>query len=184
MNVDLEGVKVTSEILWRAALLFALFDTVLVAFLARFIEPALFRQLKRHVTLLSGMLWFLIWLAMVIFFWKPVYHYVFPSWSRWIIPPLFGAAFALIGLLFWWLALQLKGNPVVNFFLLGGLWGMITHVWAIHQGILEKPPLLQGAGPVAASIMPVFEFIFYWCIILGVALLWQRRSETRNTGID
>ena len=50
---------------------------------------------------------------------------------------------------------------------------MITHIWAIYRGILAKPPMLQGVSPVAAAIMPIFEFIFYWCIILSVAWLLQ-----------
>jgi hypothetical protein len=176
--MSLEGVKVTTEILWRAATLFGLLDMVLVIYYARFIEPAIFLQLKRPLTLIAGIFWFLMWLVMVIFFWEPVYHYVFPPWSRWILPFLFGIGFALAGLLFWWLALQFKGNPVISLFLLGGLLGMITHILAIHRGILEKPPLLQGVSPVAASIMPIFEFIFYWCIILGLSLLWHNRKKT------
>jgi hypothetical protein len=184
MNINFEGIKVTSEVLWRAAVIFALFDIVLVTYLARFIEPAWFRKMKWPVTAITGIIWFLIWLAMVIFFWEPVYHYVFPSWSRWLLPFLFGMGFALVGLLFWWLAQQFKGNPVINFCLLGGLWGMITHIVAIHRGILEKPPLLQGISPVSASIMPIFEFVFYWCIILGLAKIWQRRSDEKNSPTD
>ena len=57
---------------------------------------------------------------------------------------------------------------------------VITHIWAIYRGILDKPPLLQGASPVAASIMPFFEFVFYWCIILGVAFSWQKRKMENN----
>jgi hypothetical protein len=176
--MNLEGIKVTSEVLWRAAILFAMFDIVLVAYLARFIEPEHFRRMKWPVTVVTGIFWFMIWLTMVIYFWEPVYHYVFPSWSRWILPLLFGILFAFVGLLFWRLAPLLKGNPVISFCLLGGLWGMITHIVAIQRGILEKPPILQEAGPVAASIMPIFEFIFYWCIILGVTLMWQKRNKT------
>jgi len=175
--MSLEEVKVTSEILWRAAILFALFDIVLVTYLARFVEPAIFRQMKWPVTLITGIFWFLIWLVMVVFFWEQVYHYVFPLWSRWILPLLMGIGFAIVGLLLWWLAQQFKSNQVVNFCLFGGLWGMITHIVAIQRGILEKPPLLQGVSPVAASIMPIFEFIFYWCVILGVAFLWQKRKN-------
>jgi hypothetical protein len=177
--MHLDGVKVTTEILWRAAVLFALFDTVLVAYLARFIQPQLFRELRWPVTAVTGILWFLIWLIMVSVFWEPVYHYVFPSWSRWIIPPVYGVFFALAGLLFWWLASRLPGNPVVSLCLLGGLWGTITHIWAIHRGILDKPPLLQEAGSAAVSIMPFFEFVFYWCIILGVAFSWQKRKKLK-----
>jgi len=182
--MNLEGIKVTSEILWRAAMLFALFDFVLVAYLSRFIEPEHFRRMKWPVTVITGIFWVLIWLAMVLFFWEPVYHYVFPSWSRWILPPLFGILFGFVGLLFWWLAMHLKGNPVTNFCLLGGLWGMITHILAIQRGLLEKPPMLQEAGVIAASVMPIFEFIFYWCVILGLTMKWLRKSKTNVNGVD
>jgi len=39
---------------------------------------------------------------------------------------------------------------------------------------VDKPPMLQGASPVAAVVIAIFEFTFYWCIILSVAcLLWR-----------
>jgi hypothetical protein len=114
---------------------------------------------------------------MVCFFWEPVYHYVFPEWARWVIPPIYGVVFAAVGWLFYWLALRLPGNPVVNLCFLGGLWGMITHIWAIYRGILDKPPMLQGASPVAAAVMPIFEFIFYWCVILSTASLLRGRRD-------
>ncbi len=163
--------------LWRAAIFFALFDTVLVTYLARFVQPGLFRHLKWPIAVVTGMLWLVIWLVMVTVCWEPVYHYVFPVSLRWIIPPALGIFFALAGLFFWWLALKLPGHPAISFCLLGGLWGIITHVWAIYRGLLVKPPMLQEASPVAASIMPFFEFVFYWCIILGVAYAWQRRRN-------
>jgi hypothetical protein len=123
---------------------------------------------------------------MTLFFWEPVYQYVFPDWSRWFIPPVYALFFGLISLLFWWLALRLSGNPVLGFLLLGGLWGSLTHVWAISRGILDKPPMLQGASPWAAIVLPFFEFIFYWCIILAVSTFvysqWTRVRAATNTG--
>ena len=175
-----DGVKVTTEILIRAAMLFALFGMVLVAYLARFIEPELFLLLKWKVTIVAAAFWFVIWLVMVIFFWEPVYHYVFSSVLRWFIPPLMAAFFALAGLFIWWAASHFTGHPVLSFCLLGGLSGIITHIWAIARGILEKPPMLQGVSPLAASIMPFFEFVLYWCIILGVAYAWQKRKTTET----
>jgi hypothetical protein len=41
--------------------------------------------------------------------------------------------------------LHLSGLEV-SFRLLGGLWGMITHVWAVYLGIVDKPPMLQGVA--------------------------------------
>jgi vacuolar-type H+-ATPase subunit I/STV1 len=93
---------------------------------------------------------------------------VFPPGARWIIPPLYGILFSMAGLLFWWIATRLKKYAVITFLLLGGLWGVITHVLAIMRGILEKPPMLQGSGPAAALTIAAFEFIFYWCICLSI----------------
>jgi hypothetical protein len=78
---------------------------------------------------------------------------------------------------FCWLALRLPGNAVVNFCLLGGLWGMITHIWAVARGLVEKPPMLQGVNPVAAVVIAGFEFMFYWCIMLSIASLLLRGWE-------
>ena len=58
---------------------------------------------------------------------------------------------------------------MVAFCVFGSLWGMVTHVWAVYRGIVDNPPMLQGTSPVAAVVAAVFEFMLYWCIILGVA---------------
>jgi hypothetical protein len=164
--------KITSEILWRGALIFALMDVVFVTVLAWRIRPARLRQIKWTLAATMAIFFCALWGTLAsYYFWDPVYHYFFPEWSRWLIPPIYGLLFAAVGLLFWWLALRLPGNAVINFCILGGLWGMISHLWAVYRGIVEKPPMLQGASPMAAVIVAIFEFIFYWCISLSVASL-------------
>ena len=172
--INQTGLKVTTEVLWRAAVIFALMDTVFVIVMAKKIKPHIFRELKLSLVISSGIYWAAVWMLMVSFFWAPVYKYVFPGWARWLIPPVYGLFFAGISLLFWWMSIRLPGHPTVNFCILGGIWGMITHMWGIHRGLLEKPPMLQGVSPVAASVMPIFEFIFYWCIILVLASTLRR----------
>jgi len=170
--------KVTTEILWQGALIFAFIDVIFVAVLARLIKPARLREMKW--TLVAVMAVFFCGLFGILasyIFWKSVYHYVFPEWSRWLIPPAYGLLFAAIGLLFWWVAFRIPGNAVINFCILGGLWGMITHIWAIYRGILDKPPMLQGASPEAAVVLPIFEFIFYWGISLSLASVIRRGWE-------
>jgi hypothetical protein len=175
--------RVTTEILWRGAILFAVIDAVFVTALARFIKPPRFRQLKW--TLVATMAVFftaLMGTLLSYYYWEPVYHYFFPEWTRWLLPPVYGLLFAAVGLLSWWLALRLPGNPVVSFCLLGGLWGMTTHTWAVYRGLVEKPPMLQGASPLAAVVIAVFEFTFYWCVNLTIASLLRRGLE-RATGL-
>jgi hypothetical protein len=179
-------VKVTTDVLWRGAVIFLLLDSGFVFLLVRRTKALLFRQCKWTLVCSTVIFWGLMWTAMMSFFWEPVYQYVFPDWSRWLIPPVYALFFGLVGLLFWWLALRLPGNPVMGFLLLGGLWGSLTHVWAISRGILDKPPMLQGASPSAAVVLPFFEFVFYWCIILAVSTSvyswWITARTTTNTG--
>jgi len=165
--------KVTSEMLWQATLILAVIDVGFIPLLAWRIKPLVFRRLKWALLATTAIFWSTLWIWALVNFWDSVYRYVFPDWARWLIPPAYGLLFAAVGLVFWWLALRCPGNAVVGFCLLGGLWGMITHIWAVYRGIVDKPPMLQGVDPVAAIVVAVFEFMFYWCIILSVALLLQ-----------
>lgn len=172
------GFRITSEMLWRGSLIFALMDAAFVPILVWRIGKQAFRQYKWALFATTATFWCSIWIWALSNFWESVYRYVFPAWARYVIPPVYGLLFAGVGLAFWWLAKRLPGSPVASFCLLGGLWGMITHLWAVHLGIAEKPPVLQGVVPVAAVTVAVFEFMFYWCIILSFATLlhhgWQR----------
>ena len=171
-------IKVTTEVLWRGAVIFALIDLVFVLILRSRVKAEVFRQCKWRLVITTGVFWFLLLLIMMsALFWESVYGYLFPGWARWLIPPVYGVLFAAMGLLFWWLACRLPGNAVVNWCLLGGLWGMVTHIWAIYRGILEKPPMLQGASPVATAIMPVFEFMFYYGVILSITVVHRRIGQ-------
>jgi hypothetical protein len=172
--------RVTTEILWQAALIFGLVDILFVFILTTRMDRELFRQLRSVLMVTTGVLWCLIWALMSLFFWEPVYHYLFPAWARWLIPPIYGCLFGGVARLFWWLSFRIPGRPLLNFFLLGGMWGTVTHIWGISRGLLEKPPMLQGTSPIAATIMPFFEFVFYWCIILTMAMLLYRARVRRS----
>ena len=145
MNISPDA-KVTMRVLWEGALLFALIDVAFVSILKRRIAREAFRDSKWRLVITTAVFWFLLFGTLVSWmFWWPVYHHVFPDWARWLVPPVYGLFFGALGLLFWRLALRSPGDPVTNWCLLGGLWGMITHTWAVYRGILEKPPMVQGA---------------------------------------
>jgi Co/Zn/Cd efflux system component len=168
-------VKVTTEILWKGALFFALIDIVFVVVVTRLIKPADFHQMKwKLVAFMAIFFCGLFGIIVSSIFWDSVYSFVFPVWARWIIPPVYGLLFASYGLLVWWLSFRLRTNAVMNFCFFGGLWGIITHIGAIHGGILKKPPMLQGADPIAALVIAAFEFIFYWCVCLSIAFFIQQ----------
>ena len=177
-----DDIKVTSDILWKSAMIFALIDAVLIGILRKLVKPDdLFRMKWRLVFFMALFFCILFGSVVSIIFWDPVYSYVFPPRMRWIIPPAYGLLFSAVGLFFWWLAFHLPANPIVNFCILGGLWGLASHILAILRGILEKPPMLQGASPISALTIAAFEFIFYWSICLGFTFLFERlRSKLRQ----
>ena len=174
MNIP-DDIKVTTEVLWKGAIFFALIDVILITVLTRFVKPEDFFKMKwRLIIFMAVFFCILFGSIMSLIFWDSVYSYVFPSWIRWIIPPSYGILFSLVGLFFWWIAFKLPSNPVLNFCILGGLWGLATHILAIHRGILDKPPMLQGASSISALTVATFEFIFYWSICLGFTYLIER----------
>ncbi len=168
-------IKVTTQVLWKGALIFALIDVVFVSILRRRVRFEVFHEFKWTLVIITGVFWcLLLGILMSWMFWEPVYHSVFPNWARWLIPPVYGLLFAALGLFFWWVAIRFQRDPVIIWCLLGGLWGLVTHTWAVYRGILDKPPMLQGASPIATVIMPIFEFIFYYCVILSLTALLRR----------
>jgi hypothetical protein len=166
--------KVTTEMLWQGTLIFAILDAGLVPLLTWRVDSARLRQLRWALVATTGVFWGTLWAWVLSNFWDSVYSYIFLDWMRWLIPSTYGLLFAAVGLVMWWLALRFPGNPVVSFCLLGGLWGMITHVWAVYLGIVDKPPMLQGVAAAAAVVVAVFEYVFYWCIILSIASVLQQ----------
>ncbi len=167
------GFKITSELLWLVTVIFAAIDSVFISLLAWRIKPATFRQIKWILAGMTAIFWICLWTWALVTFWDPIYQYVFPAWAHWFIAPAFGLLDTGICLLFWRLALSLRGNPVVYFCLLGGAWGMASHLIAVAIGIVTKPPILQGASPAAAIIFAIFEFMLYWCIILSITVILQ-----------
>ncbi len=172
-------IHVTSAVLWRSVLIAAPIDIVFVSLLARRITAARLRQLKWLTVGTMAVFFATLWAVVVSsLFWESVYHYFFPAWSRWLLPLVYGLVFGAAGLVSWSLALRLRGNAVVTFCVLVGLSGMAGHVWAVHRGLMEKPPMLQGAAPEAAVVLSIFEFVFYAGVILTVAdllsLVWRQ----------
>jgi hypothetical protein len=180
-----DDLKVTTEILWQAAIYFAVIDIILITILHRIIKPKDLLEMKWVLMIVMALFFFLLFGSIVsVIFWDSVYSYVFPSWARWIIPPVYGICFSLVGLLFRWLAFRLHTNPVITFCLLGGLWGFLTHLLAIQRGILQKPPMLQGSGSISALTIATVEFIFYWSICLGFAFLIIRLKNKLSHRTD
>lgn len=160
---------VTTQLLWRAAILFAAIDVLVVGLVVRLVTPSRFHTLKPALFAAAFVVWAGIWFGVVSAFWESVYSYVFPAALRWFLPPIFGAAFALAALLVFSLAQRARRCSVVLFILLGACLGPITHVIAVLRGVVQKPPMLRGASPLAAIVVALPEFAFYWCLIVLLA---------------
>jgi len=168
----LQGVHVTTAILWRGTVLFALLDAALLSLLARRVTEPGFRALRGTILALTAVFWFCLWLVLAsIVYWDRVYAYVFPAWLRWLLPVGQAALTTGVAAVAFALATRLPGRAVVGYCLLGGVWGSLAHVWAVAMGIVQKPPMLRGASALAAVVIAFFEFTFYFGVIVGGAAL-------------
>jgi hypothetical protein len=176
------NIKITTELLYKGALGFALMDTVFVSLLVWRVKEETFRGLKWSLVVCAALVWFGIWNWAIGNFWETVYVHVFPAWARTWIPWIAFVAAGLVALALWTLSVRVKGRTVLVYCLLGGILGSLTHIWAVYRGIVTKPPMLQGASPLGAVVMAFFEYIFYWCIILTIARImdWTRRKLERS----
>jgi hypothetical protein len=175
-----EGFHITSMLLLKSGLAFALLDILLLTILLLTIKTPVFIKLKKALPVVTALALGAIWAWAMSSFWLSVYGYLFPAWSRWLLP--FAQAI-LTGTIAWlaagW-AVRVAGPSVLTYCLIGGFWGIFGHVLALVLGIASKPPVLQGAAPGAIIFIALFEFIFYWSVIVLLSffgyLVWKRLS--------
>lgn len=183
----LEGVmppdiKITTELLYKGTLIFALIDAVYIPILVWRVKEETFSRLKWPLVISAALVWFGIWSWAIGNFWETVYSYVFPAWAQiWVLRIAFIVA-GVVAFVLWALSIRIKSKPVLIYCLLGGVLGSLTHIWAVYRGVVTKPPMLQGASPLGAVILAFFEYIFYWCVILTLALIldWLRKKSKRR----
>jgi hypothetical protein len=172
--MDLESSQLTSEAMWRSTLFITLIDAIVVTILARRINRSRFRQLKWPIVITAAIFWSVVGVVLYQVFWDDYYRYFASSWLHdggvLVITIPMGAGLAL---LFHWLALRLPGNPIVSFCLLGGLKGLLEHLWGIYSLKILSIPLLQGVSPASILAFAFPEYIVYWCVVISLALLFQ-----------
>ena len=166
MPVDL---KITTELLYKGALVFALMDAICIPVLIWRVSEETFRRLKWPLVIAAALVWYGIWAWAIGKFWETVYSYVFPAWARTWVPWIAFVVAGAVAFGLWTLAIQVKGRAVLTYCLCGGVLGSLTHIWAVTRGIVTQPPMLQGASPLAAVVIAFFEYIFYWGTILVLA---------------
>lgn len=177
--------KITTELLYKGALAFALMDLIYIPLLAWRVREEAFRSMKWSLVIAAAWVWFGIWSWAIGNFWESVYSYVFPAWARTWVPWIAFSAAGAVALGLWALATRNPVSSIMSFCLMGGTLGSLTHIWAVQRGIVSKPPLLQGASPLAAVVFAFFEYMFYWCVILTLAraMDWLRTSYSKASPV-
>lgn len=175
--------RVTSELLWRATFIAVLIDAPLVILIGRGVSSELFRKLKWHLAAAAFVVYAVLWGTFAsVYYWDAVYGHVFPAWSRWLLPVGYGVLFGAVAVAFWRVSVAAAKWPPVWFCLLGGLVSLVGHGIGIRRGLL-RVPLLSEASAVSALSFGVFEFVFYWCAIVGLAVAaWKAGLGVRRAG--
>ena len=168
----------TSSFFWTSALVAALVDVGLVGLLVRRVSDHEFRQLGTAVPFAGVLFWSALWTAVILAYWGEFYSYAFPLWVR-QFPPILGFIYGATGFVLWWLAKRIPGKSVANYCLLGGVEGLVTHIWAIYRmDVLADPPMLRGVSAPSVLTFAFFEKVFYWSAVLGIGMvLWRLRSK-------
>jgi hypothetical protein len=149
-------------------LIAALIDAPLLILVARWVSSELFRKLKWHLAGAAFVVYALLWGTFgSVYFWDAVYQAIFPAWARWLLPVGYGLLFGALALAFWRVSTLAARWQAVWFCLLGGLVSLVGHGIGISRGLL-RVPLLAEASAASALAFGVFEFIFYWCAIVGL----------------
>jgi hypothetical protein len=96
--------------------------------------------------------------------------------------PSYFAVFFTLALGMGWLSLKLPGNPAITWCILGGVGGLLSHIYTINGlGAVSKPPIMQGTDPFDVLTFAVFEMAFYWCMILHFSgLIWRWKKPVNG----
>jgi hypothetical protein len=165
----------TTPLIWTCTSILAVLDGILIALARHLVSQEQFRRMRWVLVVTAGIFFLLVWSIVLWWGWDWFYIYIFPPWARHFLPPVFAIGDAWGALLMHWLSLKLPGSPGVTWCLLGGIEGLLSHLYAIYGlGAASKPPIMQGSDPFAVLIFAIFEKAFYWSLILlACKLLWR-----------
>jgi len=177
--------QLTTAMIWKVTgIVFAL-DVILILLARHLISRERFNQMRWLLAGAGGVFFLGVWISVLWWGWDWFYSYIFPGWARYLLPPVFFLAYTLIALGMGWLSLKLPGNPAVSWCVLGGVEGLLTHIYAIYGlGAASKPPIMQGSDPFAVLIFAIFEKAFYWSLILLSCTFILRITWRRSRKID
>jgi len=176
----LPGVHVTTSMLWNCTSIIGVLDVLLCLLSRRIVKREDLQVMRSSLSLGGGIFFFVVWTSVLIWGWDWFYTYIFPSWARFTLPLLVGIGYTLLASGMGWLSLKLPGNPAITWCVLGGVEGLLSHLYAIYGlGAVSKPPIMQGTDPFAVLIFAVFEKAFYWSLILLACRIFSRQLSSK-----
>ena len=161
--------KLTPSEVWLSSLLFGVAAILCALPLCLLFNNEEFRQSGVEVTISSAFFW---GAAAVLFmrgFWEIYYRHFYPSWMR-NFAPVSLILYAGIGFGLWWLSIRFRFPYFLTFVALGGLQGVLEHLFAIYVlGVLEKVPFLRDLNVVPVVIFSFWEYVLYWSVVAWLA---------------
>ena len=116
------------------------------------------------------------------YIWEGSYCYIYTEVQRWAMPPLMATLYGGLGYAMWWASKKLRWHPVVTFAVLGAALSIPDHFYAITvKGLLETP-LLKEVSNASAFVFGIFEFVFYWILIISIAIVVRSAIEWWTRG--
>lgn len=172
----------TTPIVLICTIILVSLDAILIFMAWRTIRREQFEHMRWLLAIAGGIFFLLVWTSVMLWAWDWFYSFIFPAWGRYLLPLIFWIGYSLIALVMVWLSLKLPGKPAVTWCILGGVEGLLSHLYAIFGlGAASKPPIMQGTDPFAILIFAVFELAFYWSIILlFCGQLWKLYRRTKK----
>jgi hypothetical protein len=167
--------------LWLTTLVWAIIAVALIVVIGRRGNIERLRQMPWYrLPLIAGVLWGGFAVVLIWGYWKDYYSYFIPPYVKWFAPAAALTYFVIAhGLR--WLALRLPGNPIINFCLLGGVESIPEHALGIYGFHILEIPILKDMSATSIFIFAFFEYIVYWAVVVGVALLvdkfWIKRAQ-------
>ncbi len=177
----MDTIPVTTDQMWVVTGITAAIDFGLVALLWRRVRPPWPERMGLRLTSAGALFFALLygWAAWT--YWSTCYGHVLPEWVKWAAPA-WGLLEGALGGVFWWVARRVTpGRPVPVFLALGALESVPGHLHGVYRrGLLDACAPVLGISPSSALVFGVFEFGFYWAILLALSYRKDRRNRPRQ----
>jgi hypothetical protein len=164
------SIELTPQDLRLSILIFGFLAVIVTIPLHFVFKPTAFQNALLPIIVASAIFWGVVSVIFIFGYWDLYYGYFYPAWMR-PLTPLSFILYGSIGLGLWWIASRQDLPAIWVFSILGGVYGIIEHAFAIYGlHVLEKVPWLQTLSPLPVLVFSFFEYALYWSLVAWIAL--------------